>query len=211
MNNVVGLVLVCQCCDKYFVICKSCYRGHKYCSLDCKLTGYESRRKTARQKFENTFEEKLDHADRQARYRERQKVTDKSSKLNIKNVNLHSLRHTYATSMLTAGVSITTLKEMLGHKSIHMTLLYAKVTPEKIHAEYSEAIKKMNSQQIPHLFTNNSSNSSELFKELSRLVQKKIDQTDSVDKIKKLQLIQSRIAKLKMDFTSNLLPSEGKG
>lgn len=133
------------------------------------------------------------------------------TKLDVKKwINLHALRHTYATAMLTAGVSITTLKEMLGHKSIHMTLLYAKVTPEKIHAEYSEAIKKMNSQQIPNLFLNNSSNSSELFKELSRILQKKIDQETSQDKIKKLQLIQSRIAKLKMEFTKNLQLSVGK-
>ena len=90
MNNLVGLVLVCQCCDKYFVICKHCYRGHKYCSQACKQSGYEVRRKNARLKFENSFEAKLDHADRQARYRERKKVTDKSSNLNIKNVNLHS-------------------------------------------------------------------------------------------------------------------------
>lgn len=90
MNNLVGLVLVCQCCEKYFVICKSCYRGHKYCSHSCKSKGYEATRKTARQKFENSFEAKLDHADRQARYRERQKVTDKSSSLKIKNVNMHS-------------------------------------------------------------------------------------------------------------------------
>lgn len=133
------------------------------------------------------------------------------TKLDVKTwINLHALRHTYATAMLTAGVSITTLKEMLGHKSIHMTLLYAKITPEKIHAEYSEAIKKMNSQQIPHLLTSNVSDASELFKELSRIVQKRMDRAESADKIKKLKLIQSRIAKLKMDFRHNLLPSEEK-
>lgn len=133
------------------------------------------------------------------------------TKLDVKKwINLHALRHTYATAMLTAGVSITTLKEMLGHKSIHMTLLYAKVTPEKIHAEYSEAIKKMNSQQIPNLLTGPGSSASELFKELSRLVQKQIDQAESATKITKLKLIQSRIAKLKMDFNSNLLPAVGK-
>lgn len=90
MNNVVGLVLICKCCEKYFVVCKSCYRGHRYCSDSCKTTGYEVRRQNARQKFENSFEAKLDHADRQARYRQRKKVTDKTLKINLKNINMHS-------------------------------------------------------------------------------------------------------------------------
>ena len=38
-------------------------------------------------------------------------------------INLHSLRHTYATAMLNAGLSITSLMELLGHKTIIMTLL----------------------------------------------------------------------------------------
>ncbi len=133
------------------------------------------------------------------------------TKLNVKKwINLHALRHTYATAMLTAGVSITTLKEMLGHKSIHMTLLYAKITPEKTHAEYAEAVKKMSSQQIPHLLTNNKNDFSELFKDLSRIVQKKIDQSSSVEITKKLNQLHAKVAKLKMDFTKNLQLVNGK-
>ena len=81
MNNLVGLVLSCQCCHKYFAICKSCFRGQKYCSVECKHEGYSANQKKARNKFESSFEAKLDHADRQARYRERKKVTDKSLNL----------------------------------------------------------------------------------------------------------------------------------
>ena len=90
MNNIVGLVLSCLCCQKYFVICKSCYRGQKYCSTECKNIGYAFNKKKARDKFESSFEAKLDHADRQARYRQRKKVTDKSLNLNLKNINMHS-------------------------------------------------------------------------------------------------------------------------
>ena len=141
MNNVVGLVLVCQCCDKYFVICKSCYRGHKYCSLDCKLTGYESRRKTARQKFENTFEEKLDHADRQARYRERQKVTDKSSKLNIKNVieNIENMEIDSKIDLETDLLETSNFINNLNDKKIHLMLIYT----SKKTIEYKELEEKI--------------------------------------------------------------------
>ena len=42
----------------------------------------------------------------------------------IKNVTVHTLRHTYATHQLEAGQSIMVLKELLGHASIHSTLMY---------------------------------------------------------------------------------------
>ena len=41
-----------------------------------------------------------------------------------KNVNLHSLRHTYATHLLEEGLNIVTLKELLGHAEITTTMIY---------------------------------------------------------------------------------------
>jgi len=46
-------------------------------------------------------------------------------KTNIsKTVNLHSLRHSYATHLLEQGVNIVTLKELLGHSEITTTMIY---------------------------------------------------------------------------------------
>ncbi len=46
-------------------------------------------------------------------------------KTNIsKTVNLHSLRHSYATHLLEQGVNIVTLKELLGHAEITTTMIY---------------------------------------------------------------------------------------
>ena len=44
-----------------------------------------------------------------------------------KDVNLHSLRHSYATHLLEQGVNIVTLKELLGHADITTTMLYLHV------------------------------------------------------------------------------------
>jgi len=44
-----------------------------------------------------------------------------------KRVNLHSLRHSYATHLLEEGVNIVTIKELLGHATIQTTMIYLHV------------------------------------------------------------------------------------
>ncbi len=51
----------------------------------------------------------------------------------------HRLRHTYATAMLAAGVSLPVLMKLLGHRHYQMTLRYAAITPETIAKEYAAA------------------------------------------------------------------------
>ena len=58
-------------------------------------------------------------------------------------VTVHRLRHSFATSLLSAGMSITSLKKLLGHKDIRMTLNYASITQETIRKEYFTALSKV--------------------------------------------------------------------
>jgi len=43
----------------------------------------------------------------------------------VKEFRFHELRHTFASHLDIAGVDITTVKELLGHKDIKMTLRFA--------------------------------------------------------------------------------------
>ena len=51
----------------------------------------------------------------------------------------HQLRHTYATCLLRAGVSLPALMRLLGHHNANMTLIYVEVTQLDIHREYHAA------------------------------------------------------------------------
>ncbi len=51
-------------------------------------------------------------------------------KANLNDVTFHTLRHTAASYLVMEGIDLTTVKEILRHKSISMTLRYAHLSPK---------------------------------------------------------------------------------
>jgi site-specific recombinase XerD len=78
-------------------------------------------------------------------------------------ITCHQLRHTYATEMLRLGVSLPALMQLLGHKTIAMTLRYVQVTQQDLQREFHLALQNATQRHfIPKLFTTDSASTHSL-------------------------------------------------
>ena len=64
----------------------------------------------------------------------------------VRSYSPHCLRHTFATQMLNAGVALEVLKELMGHRSIQMTLRYAELYETTKRQQYTEAMGRITRQ-----------------------------------------------------------------
>lgn len=60
----------------------------------------------------------------------------------------HQLRHTYATTLVNAGMSLQALMQLLGHSSPEMTMRYAQLASPTLRTAYDQAIGKLR-RRIP--------------------------------------------------------------
>jgi integrase len=59
---------------------------------------------------------------------------------NLDKITPHALRHTYATALVNAGVSLQALMQLLGHVSAAMSLRYGRLFDTTVRAEYERAL-----------------------------------------------------------------------
>jgi Phage integrase family len=58
-------------------------------------------------------------------------------------VTPHQLRHTLATQAINRGMSLEAIAALLGHKSMRMTMVYAKITNRTVADEYFSVSEKV--------------------------------------------------------------------
>jgi site-specific recombinase XerD len=63
-----------------------------------------------------------------------------AARLQDKGYTLHSLRHTFASELLNAGMRLECLQLLLGHREIEMTRRYARLTDKSREEEYFRAM-----------------------------------------------------------------------
>ncbi|HVH61744.1 MAG TPA: tyrosine-type recombinase/integrase [Candidatus Sulfotelmatobacter sp.] len=59
---------------------------------------------------------------------------------NVQLANPHRFRHTFASDMIRAGMSLPALMQLMGHSDIQTTLIYVTVTPQDVYQQYARAV-----------------------------------------------------------------------
>ena len=67
----------------------------------------------------------------------------------VMHLTAHRLRHTFATRLLNAGMDITRIQKLLGHKYLNTTLIYARGSDPPIEADYRRAMRTIEHQHLP--------------------------------------------------------------
>jgi len=61
----------------------------------------------------------------------------------VRLANPHRFRHTFASDMVRAGVSLPALMQLMGHAHIQTTLIYVQVTPLEVYQQYARAVAQL--------------------------------------------------------------------
>ena len=67
----------------------------------------------------------------------------------LAHVSPHRLRHTLATRLLNAGMDVTRIQKLLGHRYLNTTLIYARVADTTVEGDYRQAMGRIERQQMP--------------------------------------------------------------
>ncbi len=72
----------------------------------------------------------------------------------IKDFHFHDIRHTFASHLVMAGQDLATVKELLGHKTLQMTLRYSRLPPSHKVKAVNTLDNILNENSTSHLVHN---------------------------------------------------------
>ena len=88
-----GIEKKCPVCQKTFLYCEHCWKGHKYCSFICSREGRKTNRRATEKRYTSTPKGQASRRLRQKNFRNRNilglRVTDHSPAKSISRVNTH--------------------------------------------------------------------------------------------------------------------------
>jgi integrase len=61
----------------------------------------------------------------------------------ITKANPHRFRHTFASDMIRAGISLPALMQLMGHAQIQTTMVYLQLTPQDVREQYARAVAQL--------------------------------------------------------------------
>jgi integrase len=67
----------------------------------------------------------------------------------IEDCTYHTLRHTFASRMVQAGLPLTDVQQILGHATIHMTLKYSHLAPQESTKKAAALLNQINRTGLP--------------------------------------------------------------
>jgi integrase/recombinase XerD len=61
----------------------------------------------------------------------------------VTKANPHRFRHTFASDMIRAGISLPALMQLMGHAQIQTTMVYLQLTPQDVREQYARAVAQL--------------------------------------------------------------------
>jgi integrase len=61
----------------------------------------------------------------------------------VTKANPHRFRHTFASDMVRAGISLPALMQLMGHAQIQTTMIYLQLTPQDVWEQYARAVARL--------------------------------------------------------------------